>query len=155
MWSPLQAIFDGVSSTLGRYLVAILLFFGGYATASPWSAPLLQIIPNWIACSFGILFEWVWAFSGLWVLIGIASIIIFLLFAVSYVYELECGSSISVFGMYTSSAIYFLPLSDDGNGKMWWVLLYYCLVCTCLWVLPWAVRRSRKRRGFIPDCEKP
>jgi Na+-transporting NADH:ubiquinone oxidoreductase subunit NqrD len=143
MWSPLQAFLDGISSTIGRYLVVILVLFAGFTTSAPWENSSVNFFLQWCVASFAMPLEWATYFDGFGCLIGFAALVWFIIFATIFIYE-WWKSGASIFGMYTSAVMYFLPLSDENECGMVWAGLSYLLVCICVWGLPWFFRRIQK-----------
>jgi hypothetical protein len=145
MWSPLQAFFEGISSTVGRFLIALLIFTGGWFTSLSWERLNLWDIQKVVAASFGMAFEWASYFSGFGALIGLVSVGLYLLCLAFYVYDVGLKTSVAIFGMYATATLYFLPLSNQGGHEMLRTSLCFLLVCMAVWGLPWLIRRLKRK----------
>ena len=144
MWSPLQAFFDGITSFVGRSVIAILMLFGGFTTSAPWQNSSLNFFQEWCVASFAMPVEWATYFEGFGCLIGFALLVSFIFFATLFIYEWAWKSSTSIFGMYVSATMYFLPLSDEGRRSMFMPALYCALVYICFWGIPSLIKRIHK-----------
>jgi len=144
MWSPLQAFFDGITSFVGRSVIAILMLFGGFTTSAPWQNSSLNFFQEWCVASFAMPVEWATYFEGFGCLIGFAFIVSFIFFATLFIFEWAWDSSATILGMYLSATIYFLPLSDEGRRSMLKPAFYFALVYICIWGIPSLIKRIRK-----------
>jgi len=133
---PIQAFFDGITSTFARVLVAVsalFLAFGTYAISQPgFDLKYLLMLP---LMAFGVIFAW--GTKGLLFFVGLSAIIAF--FCMAWRFLTTSHPKELFIGLYLVAFIYFIPFMWDADFVIWKTLAATFLFLTAYAVVAYVI----------------